>query len=357
MLTFILPLLVTGASALAPVPGAHGAVGCRINTLLPAPDYADVSWSGPCKDGFADGQGIVAWDDDKDGERRIEGTLVRGSVTGEATLTWASEKRKGDNGRNSYIGTLRDGQPDGQGFFQYADGGLYEGGVASGKQHGAGIYINLDRSRYEGQWVDGERQGYGKATFALGGSYAGEWKHDRFDGPGTVVFVGPPRAWQGQFHNGRPEGTPDPGDATVGTFTTWSKERGTSSKLPTVIGSSFVPPLAGWPELTTGQQNLFKSFYPALAPGDEPPYPLHGMRDMNQVIARIHGELNSYHGAVRVLVLVGSDGKAGSVAVLGKVPPDVARYVSAAIMSQPYKSAVCQGVPCEMRYPINFYLD
>jgi hypothetical protein len=138
MLKLVFPFLLASASTFAATPPAvtYGVPDCRINTLLPEPSGRKVSWSGACKDGFADGPGILAWNDADDSRHRIDGTLVRGSVTGAAKLTW--EPAKKNRGQHSFEGTLRDGRPDGQGFFQYADGAMYEGGVANGKPQGAG---------------------------------------------------------------------------------------------------------------------------------------------------------------------------------------------------------------------------
>lgn len=195
------PLLLASASACA----EYGAPNCRIGTLLPLPTDQAVTWSGACKNGFADGPGILAWNDADDSMRRIEGTLVQGVVTGEAKLTYAprKEERYWGKERISYEGTLRDGRPDGQGFFQYADGTMYEGEVVAGEPHGTGIFQAIDRSRYEGQFVNGQREGHGKMTFTVGGSYVGEWKNGGFDGVGTIVYSGTPRTWQGNFAKGR----------------------------------------------------------------------------------------------------------------------------------------------------------
>jgi len=142
MLNLVFPLLLASASAVAETPAAtYGPANCHIGTLLPEPVDHEVRWNGTCKDGFADGPGILAWNDADDSRRRVDGTLVKGIVTGEAKLTYApgKDERYWGRERTSYEGTLRDGRPDGKGFFQYAGGGMYEGDVSAGEPHGAGI--------------------------------------------------------------------------------------------------------------------------------------------------------------------------------------------------------------------------
>jgi hypothetical protein len=351
-----IPLLLASASALAETPPAYGTRDCRIGTLLPAPTGSKVSWSGACKDGFADGPGTLAWNDADDSQRRVEGTLARGAVTGEAKLTWESpaKNRFPDSARNSYIGTLRDGQPDGQGFFQYADGDMYEGGVVNGKPHGAGIRIDADRARYEGQWVDGKREGTGSALFALGGRYDGAWKNDRFEGAGTIVFAGKPRSWQGQFHEGRPVGIAAPALAKPNAYTVRGDYLAHDSKVMyEPVATTPFPPAASWSQLSPEHQNSFKTWYKALAPGDEPPYPLNGSQGAAKLVGKIR-ENFPYRGVFNIYVTVGADGKATSARAVGKVPQDIGRYASAFMLTERYKPAMCEGAPCEMTYAAGF---
>ena len=127
--------------------------------------------------------------------------------------------------------------------------------------------------------------------------------------------------------------------------------------IPTVAAVTFLPPEASWAQLSIPEQNFFKVLYPALAPGDEPPYPLTGTQATNQLIGKIVDKLGGYRGLVRMRVLVGVDGKAKSVTAIGKLPEQVVRYVGAAVMTPTYKPALCQGTPCEMVYPLSFRLN
>ena len=348
------PLLLASAGALAEpatLPAAHyGDSNCHIGALLPVPSNGRVSWTGACKDGYAEGPGVLAWNDADDNKRRIEGTLAHGGIAGEATLIWDKDDR-----RNRYIGLLRDGQPEGQGFFQYANGDMYEGGVARGKPEGAGIQVDADRSRYEGQWRDGRRHGQGRATFTRGGSYDGEWKDDKFDGTGTIVYAGTPRTWQGRFVDGRPDTVAAPVVAAAGNYKVQADDLRTGSKVRKVVANVYIPPAASWAQLSVEQQNAFKLFYAALAPGDEPPYPVEGLGTSIKLVGKIQNNF-LFHGSAWVYVLVGADGKARSASVIGKVPEDLGRYLNAALLSQAYKPAMCQGSPCEMIYPLGLNL-
>jgi hypothetical protein len=357
MLKLVLPLLLASASAYAETPAAiYGAANCRIGTLLPEPVDRDGTWSGACKDGFADGPGVLAWNDAGDSKRRIEGTLVKGVVTGAAKLTYApsQDERYWGQGRNSYEGTLRDGRPDGRGFLQYADGTMYEGDVVAGKPHGAGIYQDIDRSRYEGQWVDGQREGRGKMTFTVGGSYDGEWKDGGFDGVGTIVYSGTPRTWHGNFAKGRRVDDAKLPDGDVEGYNVPGNFPQEGSRIRPMISIVAVPPAASWEQLSVAERNVVKARSGLLlAPGDEPPYPVKGAQAMSRLVSEIRGQYE-FAGNASVYVTIGSDGKPTSARMIGKVPAEMGRLLSAAAMRLAYKPAMCDGTPCEMIYPYKY---
>ena len=109
-------------------------------------------------------------------------------------------------------------------------------------------------------------------------------------------------------------------------------------------------------QLTEAQQNAVKDcYFAALAKGDEPPYPLKGTQPGIKLIADITGNLD-FHGTLVILTTVGADGKATSASVIGASPED-ARYLAAASMTLKYKSAMCQGQPCAMIYPMYFLIE
>ena len=72
---------------------------CKIWNPEPQPNES-VTWSGPCKDGFASGKGILRW--------------------------------------------TEDGRPDVE----------FDGEYANGKRNGSGVLITPDGKRIEGEWAD-----------------------------------------------------------------------------------------------------------------------------------------------------------------------------------------------------------
>lgn len=334
-----------GPACAAEAPAWYGASDCRIAPVGPPP-VQDVHWSGQCKDGYAEGGGVLEWRASDKLTRRLEATLVRGQVEGEATLTW-------DNG-NSYIGTFANGVPHGQGYLRSAYR-RYEGGIVNGKPEGNGIGVYPGGGRYEGQWKDGQPHGIGRATFVLGGSYEGEWKRGERDGKGVLVYAGSGRRYEGQFTQDRVAGTPPPPSVPDKLYSLKVYAPIASALAPDAASGGVVPMNLGYAQLTPEQKRLVNSQFPALEEGDEPPYPLHGLRKFYAAIARAGGKFNAV-GEVRVYVTVGADGRAVSASSVGLDDEKMRYFAAAAAMAQEYKPAVCRGKPCQMVYGFRLML-
>jgi len=349
----ILPLLVLAASASACAPALAqetpawiGAPDCRLAPVAPAPAQAP-SWHGGCKDGFADGKGTVEWRDAVGKLYHLEAVFVAGQVQGEGTLRYPDGTK--------YIGTLRNGIPDGRGYFRDADGDQYEGDVRMGERTGKAEMLYASGNDYKGEFKNGKRDGFGVMTWGLGGRYEGGWKDDEPHGAGKIVYAGG-TGREAAVQDGREPRRKRSADAgkkytvkdDILHTGTWIR-RDVALDVP-------VPADLGFKELSPEQQATVASWYPALAPGDEPPYPVKGpaefYRAMAHVVAKTHRE-----GAISVYVLVGADGKVRSVTAIGLDDAEVRKLVATAAGLVQYKPAVCAGQPCEMVYPYRLQLE
>jgi hypothetical protein len=117
--------------------------GCKVANTFPRPGES-ITWNGRCKDGFADGEGMLQWFLDGKQDDRFEGQLVMG---------WA----------------------EGRGMLAKADGSRYAGGWKHSRQEGTGRYDALDGSWYEGEWKNGMPNGQGEYRRADGKTFIGEW--------------------------------------------------------------------------------------------------------------------------------------------------------------------------------------
>ncbi len=121
--------------------------GCKIYNPNPQ-ENESARWSGACKDGFADGNGVLEWYIGGKLEERYEGSLKRGWAEGTGTYTSRSGMR--------YKGEWKHSMQDGKGISHNPDGSTYDGEWRAGKPHGWGIYRSPDGEAVEGEWENGE---------------------------------------------------------------------------------------------------------------------------------------------------------------------------------------------------------
>jgi hypothetical protein len=342
----LLSLLPLAAAHGANTPEPLGEKGCRIADIVPRPQGDAVSWSGACKDGYADGKGVLGWRISGEGKRKLDATLVRGEISGEATLTYEG---------GQYIGSFRQGMPHGSGYFAYAKSGdQYEGSVVDGVREGAGTMVAVDGSSYEGQWKAGKRHGRGKATFKLGGSYEGDWHEGRMHGKGSMVYGGSGRTYTGEFRDNRAvDAVPAPLDdePQFGLNEAFAE---TGYQAPAKRPANLTPMDKSWAAMTPAQQNIIRNAYPALDDRDEPPYPLQGLGAYSKAISDLYQKMPVYEGNSMIYLTVGPDGVPTSVATYGITHKEFGRYVSMVAMAQRFKPALCAGTPCAMVFPLRF---
>ncbi|MGH8583467.1 MAG: MORN repeat-containing protein [Gammaproteobacteria bacterium] len=124
-------------------PGWQAAEGTGCLVWDPNPITGErVTWSGPCQDRRANGQGELVWHSDRITER--------------------------------YVGDMRDGKWHGRGVVTDADGNRYEGDFVDDKRAGRGTMTNANGDWYEGEWSGGFADGEGKAVIK-GNKYEGIW--------------------------------------------------------------------------------------------------------------------------------------------------------------------------------------
>ena len=124
--------------------------GCKVANPFPRPGET-ITWSGPCQNGFADGQGVLQWFLDGKADDRYEGQLKLGWADGKGVL-WKSDGSK-------YDGDWKDSLQHGNGRYEAPDGGWYEGEWKNGKPNGQGQFRRPDGKIFIGEWVDGVYEG------------------------------------------------------------------------------------------------------------------------------------------------------------------------------------------------------
>ena len=140
---------------------------CQLQKPYPPAPGDTVTWTGPCVDGKASGEGRYVWRH-SDGVDTYEGSMRDGWPHGHGTETWAIG--------GGYEGDFRNGWWHGHGTMTWANGDRYEGSIRYGWPHGQGTMTWANGHRYEGEWRDGYRHGHGTFTWADGDAMTCEWR-------------------------------------------------------------------------------------------------------------------------------------------------------------------------------------
>ena len=162
--------------------------GCKIWNPYPQPNEV-VSWSGPCADGYADGQGTTVWIVDGKELSRSVGTYRAGKLHGPSLVTHATGIRR--------EGSWVDGVPQGWHKLRTPQGESREGQMKDGKTDGEWTTTYPDGTRYQTNYVNGEWIKRGTMTWTNGSTYSGDMPQGPIaDGNGTLrmpdgtVFIG-----------------------------------------------------------------------------------------------------------------------------------------------------------------------
>lgn len=115
------------------------------------------SYSGGCKDGFAEGYGEAA------GTAKYQGEFKVGRKHGKGIKTWSSGDR--------YEGGFQDDRKEGSGDYTWGPGSAWAG------------------EKYSGGFRADRRQGYGVYEWPGGDRYSGPWLDDVIAGPATPAML------------------------------------------------------------------------------------------------------------------------------------------------------------------------
>jgi len=123
--------------------------------------------------------------------------------------------------------------------------------------------------------------------------------------------------------------------------------------------TSPIPLNKAWSELTPEQQAEFRAQYQSIRDGDEPPFPVQGLKPVFSAIQKGQDVMQA-RGVLDFTVSVGPDGKAtnveGADTITGVNAREMSNYVASVLMMAKYKPAVCGGQPCAMQFPFKLKL-
>ncbi|HEX8610904.1 MAG TPA: hypothetical protein VF800_06400 [Telluria sp.] len=300
---------------------AADAQECKLD--YPPIKGVQVRWQGPCKNGFAHGEG------------KIEALRERKVVM-------------------LYEGMVEQGRPHGQGYLTQQSGTEYKGEFRKGVAHGEGVWVNFKGDRYKGAFKFSKFDGVGSMLYALGGSYDGEWLNNKFHGHGVAVTA-TGRRIEGEFVDGRAPGQAAASSPPAAPLPDQEPIKEDSPRLGTHIARTIIEAIplpydASYEQLTPAQRAMVRGWYHLLDDSDEPPYPLRGMGGIARAVHAVNARKPA-EGKLSMIIMVNSEGNATSVDIHLTPDKELSEKAALIAMHEKYKPARCAGKPCSMAYP------
>ncbi len=174
---------------------------CLVWNPAPGPNEK-VSWTGPCVNGTAEGEGEMAWTSLKDGQwtkgSRYVGMMKAGRQHGRGKSIYSN----GDTREANFL----NGDINGDVIYLWTNGDSYLGEWKGSEPHGYGVHISASsRRRYEGEWVNGNFYGHGRMFWKDGDTYEGAWVDDKLEGRGKFIEKGD-STFIGHYRNNKRNG-------------------------------------------------------------------------------------------------------------------------------------------------------
>ncbi len=145
--------------------------GCALWADDADPKREVASWTGPCEDGRAAGDGVLSWFESGRLLGRYEGMMHAGKLDGHGILHYRTKA-----GFDRFEGDFREGEPHGHVIYARAKGDRFEGDMVAGEIAGSGVHTAANGDRYEGTFEKGLADGEGELRRADGGRYTGSFR-------------------------------------------------------------------------------------------------------------------------------------------------------------------------------------
>ena len=109
-------------------------------------------------------------------------------------------------------------------------------------------------------------------------------------------------------------------------------------------------------QLTPEQRAFVNSWYESFAPGDEPPYPLEGLKGMVDAVRKGQNMLLTT-GRLFLVATVEPSGVVSTVKAYSSPSPEMTKFASEVMLLTKFKPAVCAGRRCRMDFPLVYNFE
>ncbi len=123
------------------------------------------------------------------------------------------------------------------------------------------------------------------------------------------------------------------------------------SKIPSIDAQSTVPFNKRFDALTSQQQNLVKAKFDHLGVNDTPPFPVSGLKAVYKPLVKAN-KVYGDNSTLNVTATVSTNGTVTDVKVHNSNNVDLVSYIERNLQHAEFQPASCNGVACEMNFPI-----
>lgn len=328
-------------------------------------DKETVTWSGACKDGYAEGPGVLQWIVDGKPSSTFEGSFSAGKRNGkgvEASVSgvrfegnFVDDHREGKGALTfpdgaHYEGDFLGDRRTGKGAMTFKDGAHYEGDFVNDKLTGKGVFTWADGARYEGDMVDGNPSGKGAIKLASGDRYEGDFVGGKRTGKGVYTWASGDR-YEGDFVDGKMVGGGNFSKARQA-YAMKDNEGYTGSLIKRDRVHGDLPLDKTYAQLSEAEKNRVKAAYEPMRPGDEPPFPERGLGPLYFAVTKANDKIGEI-GLLDMAVTIDSTGAPTKIEVYKSPDHDLTMAAVQIIMLTKFKPAVCNGQPCTMAFPFS----
>ena len=141
------------------------------------------------------------------------------------------------------------------------------------------------------------------------------------------------------------QATPSPklyslkGDAPTGTL------------IRSVEATSTIPFNKRFDALTSEQQNMVRAKFDNLGTHDTPPFPVSGLGAVYKTLIKAN-KVYGNNSALNVTAIVNSSGYVNGVTLHDNSNKELAAYIERRLRYTKFEPATCNGVACDMSFPI-----
>lgn len=123
----------------------------------------------------------------------------------------------------------------------------------------------------------------------------------------------------------------------------------------TEVSGARVPVNLPYDQLSPADRQVLNSWWEKINDGDEPPFPLGGLKAIIDPIRKGQSQLVD-NGELFIVATVKSNGTVANVSMFESPSDAMTQFAAKVLLLTKFKPAKCAGVPCQMDFPfrINF---